>query len=91
MAIPFKSIRYEDGVTEWGINFSRLDSKIGRKIELDPPIPRQFAQPPSLALPETLVMGSPPPSPKTNFSLSLNVLGWNSVKTGKITSKDPVR
>ena len=25
MAIPFKSIRYEDDVKEWGINFSRLD------------------------------------------------------------------
>ena len=35
MALPFKSIRYKDGVTEWGINFSRLDLKSSEKIELD--------------------------------------------------------
>ncbi|UWX56523.1 carbohydrate binding family 9 domain-containing protein [Maribacter litopenaei] len=31
MAVPFKSIRYEEGVTEWGINFSRLDLKSSEK------------------------------------------------------------
>jgi hypothetical protein len=31
MAVPFKSIRYEEGVKEWGINFSRLDLKSSEK------------------------------------------------------------
>ncbi|VAW14588.1 FIG01101187: hypothetical protein [hydrothermal vent metagenome] len=31
MPLPFKSIRYKDGVTEWGINFSRLDLKSSEK------------------------------------------------------------
>ncbi|MDX1768405.1 MAG: DUF5916 domain-containing protein [Arenibacter troitsensis] len=73
MAIPFKSIRYEDGVTEWGINFSRLDLKSGEKSSWTP-IPRQFPTA-SLAYTGTLVWDSPPPSPKTNFSVIPYVLG----------------
>ncbi|MCM4151437.1 hydrolase [Arenibacter sp. N53] len=73
MAIPFKSIRYEDGVTEWGINFSRLDLKSGEKSSWTP-IPRQFPTA-SLAYTGTLVWDSPPPSPKTNFSIIPYVLG----------------
>ena len=41
MAVPFKSIRYEEGVKEWGINFSRLDLKSSEKSSWTP-IPRQF-------------------------------------------------
>lgn len=67
MAIPFKSIRYEDGVMEWGINFSRLDLKAGEKSSWTP-IPRQFPTA-SLAYTGTLVWDSAPPSPKTNFSI----------------------
>ena len=33
MAIPFKSIRYEKDVTEWGVNFSRLDLSTNKGIE----------------------------------------------------------
>nr|WP_281502517.1 DUF5916 domain-containing protein [Arenibacter sp. F20364] len=73
MAIPFKSIRYEDGVTEWGINFSRLDLKSGEKSSWTP-IPRQFPTA-SLAYTGTLVWDSPPPSPSTNFSIIPYVLG----------------
>tara|TARA_R110000796_G_scaffold11552_9_gene39087 strand:+ start:12546 stop:14771 length:2226 start_codon:yes stop_codon:yes gene_type:complete len=73
MAIPFKSIRYEDGVMEWGINFSRLDLKSGEKSSWTP-IPRQFPTA-SLAYTGTLVWDSPPPSPKTNFSIIPYVLG----------------
>ncbi|ASO06091.1 carbohydrate binding family 9 domain-containing protein [Arenibacter algicola] len=73
MAIPFKSIRYEDGVMEWGINFSRLDLKSGEKSSWTP-IPRQFPTA-SLAYTGTLVWDSPPPTPKTNFSIIPYVLG----------------
>ncbi|MCM4169578.1 hypothetical protein KCTC52924_00359 [Arenibacter antarcticus] len=67
MAIPFKSIRYEEGVSEWGINFSRLDLKSGEKSSWTP-IPRQFPTA-SLAYTGTLVWDAPPPSPRTNFSV----------------------
>ena len=73
MAIPFKSIRYEEGVTEWGINFSRLDLKSGEKSSWTP-IPRQFPTA-SLAYTGVLVWDAPPPSPGTNISLIPYVLG----------------
>ncbi len=73
MAIPFKSIRYEDGVTEWGINFSRLDLKSSEKSSWTP-IPRQFPTA-SLAYTGVLVWDAPPPAPKTNISVIPYVLG----------------
>lgn len=76
MAIPFKSIRYKDGVTEWGINFSRLDLKTSEKSSWTP-IPRQFPTA-SLAYTGVLVWDAPPPSPGTNFSIIPYVLGGSS-------------
>ena len=73
MAVPFKSIRYEEGVKEWGINFSRLDLKSSEKSSWTP-IPRQFPTA-SLAYSGTLVWDSPPPAPGTNFSIIPYVLG----------------
>ncbi|WP_299534070.1 DUF5916 domain-containing protein [Ulvibacterium sp.] len=73
MALPFKSIRYKDGVTEWGINFSRLDLKSSEKSSWTP-IPRQFPTA-SLAYTGTLVWDNPPPAPRTNFSIIPYVLG----------------
>lgn len=73
MALPFKSIRYEDGVSEWGINFSRLDLKSTEKSSWTP-IPRQLPTA-SLAHTGTLVWDAPPPSPGLNFSLIPYVSG----------------
>ena len=73
MALPFKSIRYKDGVREWGINFSRLDLKSSEKSSWTP-IPRQFPTS-SLALAGVLVWDEPPPSPGVNFSLIPYTLG----------------
>jgi hypothetical protein len=73
MALPFKSIRYEEGVKEWGINFSRLDLKSSEKSSWTP-IPRQFPTA-SLAYSGTLVWDAPPPAPGTNFSIIPYVLG----------------
>ncbi|MFX0556980.1 DUF5916 domain-containing protein [Maribacter sp. CXY002] len=73
MAVPFKSIRYEEGVTEWGINFSRLDLKSSEKSSWTP-VPRQFPTS-SLAYSGTLVWDAPPPAPGTNFSIIPYVLG----------------
>ncbi|MGB5377581.1 DUF5916 domain-containing protein, partial [Muriicola sp.] len=73
MAVPFKSIRYEKGVTEWGINFSRLDLKTSEKSSWTP-IPRQFPTA-ALALTGTLVWDAPPPSPSLNVSFIPYILG----------------
>jgi hypothetical protein len=40
-SIPFRSIRYLEGDTEWGINFGRLDLKNNEKSAWAP-MPRQF-------------------------------------------------
>lgn len=73
MAIPFKSIRYERGVKEWGINFSRLDLSTNEKSSWTP-IPRQFPTA-SLAYTGTLVWDKPPPEQGLNYSLIPYVLG----------------
>ncbi len=66
-AIPFRSIRYQNGVKEWGINFSRLDLKTAEKSSWAP-VPRQF-QTANLAFTGTLQFEEPPPTLGTRFSL----------------------
>lgn len=67
IAIPFKSIRYNEDILEWGINFSRLDLKASEKSSWAP-VPRQF---PSITLAYTgaLVWEIPPPKQSSNISL----------------------
>ncbi len=72
-AIPFKSIRYKKGITEWGINFSRLDLKTTEKSGWAP-VPRQFPSA-SLAYTGTLVWDSPPPDAGSNISVIPYLLG----------------
>jgi len=66
-AIPFKSIRYKEGITQWGVNFSRLDLKTTEKSSWAP-VPRQF---PTASLSHTGVLqwDAPPPAPTLNVSL----------------------
>ena len=66
-AIPYTSIRYKKGITEWGINFSRNDLKTTEKSTWAP-VPRQFPTA-SLAYTGTLIWDSPPPDPGTNISV----------------------
>lgn len=73
VAIPFKSIRYAEGVAEWGINFSRLDLKQNEKSSWAP-VPRQF-QSANLAFTGTLEFESPPPKTSAHFSLIPYVAG----------------
>ena len=73
MAVPFKSIRYEDGVQEWGVNFSRLELATSQKSSWTP-IPRQFPTS-TLAYSGILVWDKPPPKPGTNISLIPYVRG----------------
>ena len=41
MEIPFKSIRYEQGQTTWGVNFTRNDPSTN-ELHVWSPVPRQF-------------------------------------------------
>ena len=66
-AIPFKSIRYKSGISEWGINFSRNDLITTEKSSWAP-IPRQFPTA-SLAYTGTLIWDAPLPEHQNNFSL----------------------
>jgi len=66
-AIPFRSIRYNGGDKEWGINFSRLDLKTNEKSSWAP-MPRQFATA-TLAFTGSLIWDKPLPSSGTRFSL----------------------
>tara|TARA_B110000285_G_scaffold230917_1_gene298432 strand:+ start:8364 stop:10475 length:2112 start_codon:yes stop_codon:yes gene_type:complete len=67
IAIPFKSIRYNETITEWGINFSRLDLKASEKSSWAP-VPRQFPSV-TLAYAGSLVWNTPPPKQGSNISL----------------------
>ena len=66
-AIPFRSIRYNGGAKEWGINFSRNDLKTSEKSSWAP-MPRQFATA-TLAFTGSLVWDNPLPSSGPRFSL----------------------
>jgi hypothetical protein len=73
-AIPFRSIRYQGGETEWGINFSRLDLKTNEKSSWAP-MPRQFATA-ILAFTGSLVWDKPLPSSSgPRFSLIPYITG----------------
>ena len=72
-AIPFKSIRYKKGITQWGINFSRNDLKSTEKSSWAP-VPRQFPTA-SLAYTGFLEWDQPPPTPGANISVIPYVLG----------------
>lgn len=72
-AIPFKTIRYKKGITQWGINFSRLDLKTTEKSSWAP-VPRQFPTA-SLAYTGTLLWDQPPPEAGANISVIPYVLG----------------
>lgn len=75
-SIPFRSIRYKGGDTEWGINFGRQDLKNNEKSAWAP-MPRQF---PHCSLPftGTLLWDKPMEKAGLRFSLIPYV-------TGKVT------
>ena len=72
-AIPFKSIRYKKGITNWGINFSRLDIRVAEKSAWAP-VPRQFPTA-SLAYTGNLVWDEAPPETGANISVIPYALG----------------
>ena len=66
-AIPFRSMRYHGGASEWGINFSRQDLKTSEKSSWAP-MPRQFPTA-SLGFTGSLVWDKPLPTSGPRFSL----------------------
>ena len=72
-AIPFKTIRYKKGITQWGINFSRLDISVAEKSSWAP-VPRQFPSA-SLAYSGILKWDAEPPQAGSNISIIPYVLG----------------
>ncbi|MBL7872980.1 MAG: carbohydrate binding family 9 domain-containing protein [Cyclobacteriaceae bacterium] len=85
-AIPFKTIRYKNGITKWGINFSRLDLKTTEKSSWTP-VPRQFPTA-ALAFSGSLVWDAPPKKAGVNVSVIPYVLGGVSKDYEKNTSTD---
>lgn len=67
MAIPFKTLRFEEGSSKWNINFYRLDSKYNERSSWAP-IPRNF-QIFSLAFMGELNWDQPLKKPGTNITL----------------------
>ena len=72
-SIPFRSIRYSEGATEWGINFGRLDLKTNEKSAWGP-MPRQFSHN-NLAFTGTLVWDKPLKKVGLGFSLIPYITG----------------
>lgn len=73
MAVPFKSLRYKQGIKQWGINFSRNDLKSTEKSAWAP-VPRQFPSA-SLAYTGVLVWDEAPPPTGANVSVIPYALG----------------
>ncbi|MDA9015551.1 carbohydrate binding family 9 domain-containing protein [Flavobacteriaceae bacterium] len=88
IAIPFKSIRYEQGNQRWGINFSRLDLKASEKSSWAP-VPRQFPSV-SLAYAGALIWDTPPPPQGNNVSL-IPYLSNNTDQTNQEASSNALK
>ncbi|MGQ9621582.1 MAG: DUF5916 domain-containing protein, partial [Bacteroidales bacterium] len=73
MCIPFRSLRYIKGYTEWGINFGRLDLKTNEKSAWAP-MPRQFNHC-DLAYTGTLIWDKPLGKSGINYSIIPYVTG----------------
>jgi hypothetical protein len=87
-AIPFRSIRYQEGVDEWGINFSRF-SLLQNEKSAWAPVPRQFKSS-TLAFTGTLQWDNPPPKQGTRFSIIpfLSGQGLENIDAGTPPNSD---
>jgi len=67
MAIPFKTIRFKEGLNNWGINFARNDLK-RNELSTWSPVPRNFNAS-TLAFTGQMIWDNPPPKAGGNISL----------------------
>jgi hypothetical protein len=86
--IPFRSIRYNEGDTEWGINFGRVDLKTTEK-SVWAPVPRNMNSS-SLQYHGTLIWDKPLKKAGLGFSLIPYVTGkaTKDNQTGENTKRD---
>ena len=73
MAIPFKTLRFEDGISEWGVNFGRNDLKRNERSTWMP-VPRNFDEA-SLAYTGKILWDKPPAKTGANISLIPYITG----------------
>lgn len=73
MAIPFKTLRFENNKTMWGINFFRIDSKTN-SIHTWSPVPIEFTEY-DLGYTGELVWDKAPEKSKSNISVIPYALG----------------
>ena len=67
IAIPFKTLRFKEGLSSWYINFYRIDSQTGERSSWSP-IPRNFDIS-SLAFNRELIWDTPLEKPGANVSV----------------------
>ncbi|MEQ9423826.1 MAG: DUF5916 domain-containing protein [Cyclobacteriaceae bacterium] len=67
MAIPFKTIRYKEGVQKWGFNSFRLDGNANERVAWSP-VPQNFSLA-SLAFDGELIFDKPLKKPGANVAL----------------------
>lgn len=73
IAIPFKTLRYKDNLTNWNIQFLRNDAKNNERSAWTA-VPQQYRTN-NLAFAGKLTWNDPPPPPKSNISVIPYVLG----------------
>lgn len=73
MAIPFKTLRFEEGISKWGVNFGRNDLKRNERSTWRP-VPRNFDEA-SLAFTGKILWDKPPAKTGANISLIPYITG----------------
>lgn len=88
MAIPFKSIRFKEGLSSWNVNFYRIDSEYAERSTWSP-IPRNFDIV-TMAFNQKLVWDEPLKEAGTNISIIPYTLagGSKNFTEGSATDKD---
>ena len=76
MAIPFKTLRFKEGLDSWYINFFRIDSHTGERSTWSP-IPRNFSIT-ALAFNRELIWDVPLSKPGPNISVIPYIAGGRS-------------
>lgn len=76
IAIPFKTIRFKEGLSSWYVNFYRIDSHHGAEQSTWSPIPRVYS-PPTLAFNRELYWDKALDHPGGNVSLIPYAAGHN--------------
>ncbi len=87
IAIPFKTLRYKENLTNWNIQFLRNDVKNNERSAWTA-VPQQYRTN-NLAFAGKLIWQDPPPPPKINVSLIPYVLGQMSKDHEEGTGFEP--